>query len=192
MNLNYFLIVGYEFNTISFENWDQILCFAGATFFTILLIISFCFTLGILTLSKNLQILKPITEHCLTSSRIAPIYIICKWTLQWFLLSFFVNLTLITSEIRSMCIISIIMIITSVNCLFGKCIYKHWVYFVFEFTLDLSNSVIMVMAHFEGLYYSIDFNTIAIVTCIFYVIIGEAFVWGEILIHIWEVRERRM
>lgn len=83
-----------------------------------------------------------------------------------------------------MCIIGITVIVTTINTLVGKFIYKHWIYFVFELSIDLTNALIFVLAHFEGLYYTVSFKAICITTTCLYGLIGFTLFWSEFLLYI--------
>lgn len=73
---------------------------------------------------------------------------------------------------------------TSINALIGKFVYKHWTYFVFELVIDFSNALIFILAHFEGLYYTVSFNAICISTTFLYGVIGISLFWTEFLLFV--------
>lgn len=178
MMLNYFLVLGLEFQSISFESWQEILNLVSAIVFATiwglltfgLLVLFGLFGKGwlsgfkdILSLSKN--------------KNIVGIVLVLKWTVQRGLIAFFVSSSFLHAEYQSICIISTILVISALNTLIGKFVYQHWTYFAYELGIDFSTSLVFLLAHFEGLYFKVSFETVCISTTCLLGMFGALLFW---------------
>jgi hypothetical protein len=102
------------------------------------------------------------------------------------ILAAIVSITVLEGDNQTYCLLAITLILTSLNSLVGILIYKHWTYFLFELTIDLTNSAVFIIAYFEGTSNHITFNAVAIITTFLYCLIGLTLFWTEMLLLLWD------